>query len=157
MPRSIEEILQDVRIEEVTLRSAITTTPDTPLGEVYGLLEASQHGAVIVCDGDQVRGIFTERDMLYRTALEEIPAQTPIGELMTPDPVTLEPSARVAEAVALMTERGYRHIPLVDGDGCYVGLLASRNVLRFIADHFPEAVLNLPPRLHQRILTPEGG
>ena len=157
MPRSIEEILQDVRIEEVTLRSAVVTSPSTPLSEVYGLLEASQHGAVMVCDGSTVRGVFTERDVLYRTALEDIAPETPIGDLMTGDPVTLHPSARVAEAVALMTARGYRHIPLVDDDGCYVGLLASRNVLRFIADHFPEAVLNLPPRLHQRMLTPEGG
>ncbi len=156
MARSIEEILQDVRIDEIGLRSAVATAPGTPLAEVYGLLEASPHGAVLVCDGDALRGIFTERDVLYRTALEEIAPETPIGELMTPDPVCLEPRARVAEAVALMTERGYRHIALVSGSGRCVGLLASRNLLRFIADHFPEAVLNLPPRLHQRILTPEG-
>lgn len=157
MARSIEEILRDVRIDEVALRPAVRTGPETVLGEVYRLLETSPHGAVLICEGDEVRGIFTERDVLHRTALEGIPAETPIGDLMTRDPVCLEPHARLAEAVAVMTERGYRHIPLVDGKGCYMGLLASRNVLRFIGDHFPEAVLNLPPRLHQRMLTPEGG
>lgn len=157
MPRSIEEILQDVRIDEVGLRPAVRTPPETSLAEVYSLLEASPHGAVLICEGEKVCGIFTERDVLYRTALEGLDPDTPIGELMTPDPVGLEPSDRVAEAVQVMTERGYRHVVLMDEEGNYAGLLASRNVLRFIADHFPEAVLNLPPRLHQRILTPEGG
>ena len=157
MARSIEEILRDVRIDEVKLRPAVRATPETPLAEVYALLETSSHGAVLICEGKKVCGIFTERDVLYRTALEAPDPSTPIGELMTRDPVTLCRDARLAEAVRVMTERGYRHVPLADDEGRYEGLLASRNVLRFIADHFPEAVLNLPPRLHQRMLTPEGG
>ena len=157
MVRSIEGILQDVRIDEIELRPAVRATPETPLGEVYGLLEGSALGAVIICEGERVVGIFTERDVLYRTALEELDPSTPIGELMTGDPVTVEPRERVARAVQLMTERGYRHLPLVDAEGRYQGLLASRHVLRFIGEHFPEAVLNLPPRLHQTMLTPEGG
>jgi CBS domain-containing protein len=156
MARSIEEILQDVRIDEVELRPAVRIAPEAPLGEVYAALEASPHGSVLVCEGEQVRGIFTERDVLYRTALEEIAPETPVADLMTREPLSLEPGARVAEAVALMTQRGYRHIALVDAAGRCVGLLASRDVLRFIADHFPEAVLNLPPHLHQTIPTPEG-
>ena len=157
MPRSIEEILREVRIDEVSLRPAVRTTPQAPLSEVYGLLEASPHGAVLVCEGKRVCGIFTERDVLYRTALEDHLPSTPIGELMTADPITLRVDDLLAVAVRVMTERGYRHLPLVDAEGRYQGLLASRNVLRFVADHFPEAVLNLPPRLHQVMLTPEGG
>ena len=157
MARSIEEILRDVRIEEIKLRPAVRATRATPLEEVYGLLEMSRHGAVLICDGEIVCGIFTERDVLYRTALEGLDPATPIGELMTPNPVTLERRALVAEAIRLMTERGYRHVPLVNAEGEYQGLLASRDVLRFIADHFPETLLNLPPRLRQTYSTPEGG
>ncbi len=157
MARSIEEILQDVRIDEIPLKSPMTAAPETPLEEVYGLLEASSHGAILVCDGGELVGIFSERDVLYRTALESLDPATPIRELMTPDPVTIAGDSEVAAAIRLMTERGYRHLPLVDRGGCCEGLLATRNVLRFIADHFPEAVLNLPPRLHQRMLRPEGG
>lgn len=157
MPRSIEEVLQDVRIDEIPLKSPMKATLDTPLSEVYTLLEASPHGAVLVCDDGEIRGIFTERDVLYRTALEALDPSTPIEDLMTPDPVTIAGDERVAVAIRLMTDRGYRHLPLCDRHGCCEGLLASRDVLRFIADHFPEAVLNLPPRLHQKILQPEGG
>lgn len=157
MARSIEEILKEVRIEEIKLQPAITVAEDTPLGEIYSLLEASPHGAVLVLEDTRIVGIFTERDVLYRTALEDLDGETPIGELMTPDPTTVGVGDRLAEAVRLMTERGYRHLPLVDTEGRYLGLLGSRDVLSFIADHFPEAVLNLPPRLHQKMLTPEGG
>ena len=52
---------------------------------------------------------------------------------------------------------GYRHIPVVDDDGHQVGLLSSRVILSFIADQYPESVLNLPPRLHQVLTRPEGG
>lgn len=157
MGRTIEEILKDVLIDEVRLSPPTIATPATTLEEACALLERSRHGAVVVCDEDQVCGIFTERDVLYRTALEELDSRTPLGDLMTKDPFTLQLGARVAEAVKAMTERGYRHVPLVSSSGSCVGLLASRHVLRFIADHFPEAVLNLPPRLHQQILRPEGG
>jgi len=157
MARSIEEVLDDVRIDEIPLKSPITVAPETSLEEVYALLEVSPHGAVLVCSDEGIRGIFTERDVLYRTALEGIDPSTPIEQLMTADPVTVAGSERVAEAIRMMTDSGYRHLPLTDRGGCCEGLLASRDVLRFIADHFPEAVLNLPPRLHQQMRRPEGG
>ena len=56
-----------------------------------------------------------------------------------------------------MVKGGYRHVPVVDAEQRQVGLLSSRVILRFIADHFPEAVLNLPPRLNQVLSRPEGG
>ena len=157
MARTIEEILQDVPIAEVGLKLAVRTPPDTPLERVYELLEESPHGAILVCEGERVVGIFTERDVLYSTALEDHDPSTPIRELMKAEPVTLARDDLLAAAVKVMTERGYRHVPLVDAEGRFLGLLASRDVLRFIADHYPEAVLNLPPRLHQVMLTPEGG
>jgi len=157
MARSIEEVLQDVRVDEIPLKSPMKAAPETPLGDVYALLEASPHGAVLICDDGEIRGIFTERDVLYRTALEDVTPSTPIEDLMTPEPVRISGDERVARAIQLMTEHGYRHLPLTDRQGSCQGLLASRDVLRFIAEHFPEAVLNLPPRLHQRILQAEGG
>jgi CBS domain-containing protein len=157
MARSIEEILKDVRIDEIPLKLPVMATLETSLEEAYKLLEESRHGAILVLEEGELRGIFTERDVLYRTALENLDGTTPLSELMTPDPVAVGTRARLSAAIQLMTERGYRHLPLVDGDNQCAGLLASRDMLRFIADHFPEAVLNLPPRLHQQMLTAEGG
>ena len=54
-------------------------------------------------------------------------------------------------------ERGCRQLPLLSEEGAPVGIVASRDVLRFLADHFPETLLNLPPRLRQAMPRPEGG
>jgi len=157
MAPGIEEILRDVRVADVKPESASPVSPSTTLGEVYRLLDEGSRGAVVVCEGDRIVGIFTERDVLYRTSLEGIDLDTPISELMTRDPESVPVTTRLADAVRAMTEGGFRHLPLDDGDGCCAGILTSRDVLRFLADHFSEAVLNLPPRLHQRMRRPEGG
>lgn len=157
MEQTIEEILGNARIQDLHLDRSLSVAPSTPLDEIYRLLEQENRGAVVVCDGEKVAGIFTERDVLYRTALEKIDPSTPISELMTPNPQTLPPSARLADAIRLMIEGGHRHVPVVDEGGCGAGLLAGRDILRFIAGHFSEAVVNLPPRLHQTMKSPEGG
>lgn len=157
MARSIEEILRDVRINEIPLKKPMTATLETSLEEAYELLEASPHGALLVLEGGRILGIFTERDVLYRTALEGLDSSTSMADLMTPDPVVISIQKRLSDAIHLMTEQGYRHLPLVDDRNECAGLLATRDLLRFIAEFFPEAVLNLPPRLHQQMLTAEGG
>ena len=157
MTKTIEETLRDVRISELRLEVGGAVAPETPIADVYEILDRQRRNAVVVCEGDEVVGIFTQRDILYRTALESPDPATPIGELMTPEPYTLTLDHKVADAIHAMTVRGYREVPLVDSRGHWLGLLSSRNVLRYIAEHFPEAVLNLPPRLNQQLHRPEGG
>ncbi|MFQ5351331.1 MAG: cyclic nucleotide-binding/CBS domain-containing protein, partial [Thermoanaerobaculia bacterium] len=131
--------------------------PETPISQVCEQLDRQRRNALVVCDGDSLVGIFTQRDILYRTALEAPDPATPIRELMTPEPFSLRMDQKVADAIHAMTVHGYRNVPLIDGQGRWLGLLSSRNVLRYIAEHFPEAVLNLPPRLHQLMPRSEGG
>ncbi len=157
MPRAIEEILREVRIRDLELEEPCRVDPDTPLGEVYRRLDVERPGAVLVCEEGRVIGVFTDRDVLYRTALEGFEPSTPIRDLMTPDPVTARADQRLAEAISAMIRGGHRRVPLRDGDGRDVGIVSGRDILRFIAGHYPEAVLNLPPRLHQQMSRPEGG
>lgn len=156
MSQSIEEILKGVSIREVGPGPAARVAPSTPLSEVYRLFDEERVRAVVVVSDGEVQGIFTERDVLRRTALEGLDGSTPVAEVMTPGVTTLAPDQRVADAILAMTEKGYRHIPVVEG-GALLGVLAARDVLRFVADHFPASLLNLPPRLHQRLPRPEGG
>jgi len=157
MSRPIEQILRDVRVRQLRLQSDHRIEPSTPLSEVYRAFDEQRHGAAMVCEGDRVVGIFTQRDVLYRTALEGLDPSTPVSEVMSSRPVTVHLDQRLDEAITAMVDGGYRHIPVVDDEQHEVGLLSSRVILRFIADHFPEAVLNLPPRLHQVASRPEGG
>jgi CBS domain-containing protein len=129
---------------------------ETPLSEVYRLLDEEHSVAVLICDGNEPVGIFTERDVLNRTALEVDP-DTPVGELMSSVKSSLQLEDRLADAIAIMHESGYRHIPLRGSEEEAPGLIGGRDILRLIAEYYPETLLNLPPRLDQRMTAPEGG
>jgi len=88
-------------------------------------------GAVTVVDSNRVvAGIFTERDVMRRLSLSERdPNRTPVREVMT-TPVELATElTSEAEALSIMLERHYRHLPVVDHQGKLIGMLAMRHVL----------------------------
>lgn len=155
MNPDLEQALLRLQIRELPDRPVCRVDPSTPLREVYRLLDEEHGVAVLVCEGPKLVGIFTERDILYRTALECDP-ETPVGELMVRDPVTLSPDDRLATAIRTMAERGIRHLPILDGESDGANLVGGRDVLKMIAEYLPETLLNLPPRLHQRMKTQEG-
>ncbi len=156
MSTDFDRVLVGVRISQLPRRRVCRVEPSTPLGEVYRRLDEEHGVAVLVCDGTELLGIFTERDILYRTALEGDLA-TEIGELMTRDPVTLSGDDKLVDAIRTMAEKGIRHLPVLGKEGEEAGLIGGRDVLRLIAEYFPETLLNLPPRLDQKMTTAEGG
>jgi CBS domain-containing protein len=156
MSSGIERILGEVRIRDLPRRKVCVVEPSTPLSEVYRLLDEEHSVAVLVQDGSGLVGIFTERDILNRTALEG-ELSTPIGELMNSIKASLTVDDRLADVIQLMHETGYRHIPLPDSEGAQPGLVGGRDILKLIADYYPETLLNLPPRLNQQMIRPEGG
>ena len=89
MATPIEETLRDVQISELRLEVGGAVGPETPVSEVYEILDRQRRNAVVICDGDSAIGIFTQRDILYRTALEAPDPTTPIRVLMTTEPFTL--------------------------------------------------------------------
>ena len=93
-------------------------------------------GAVGVVDSEKrVAGIFTERDVLRKLALAGVdPEKTPLREMMT-TPVEMATEATgPGEALAIMVERHFRHLPVVDNDGHLLGMLSIRNVLQWRVD-----------------------
>lgn len=102
-------------------------------------------GCVCVVEGDRLIGIFTERDLLKRAGKELQPAEVVVGDVMTRDPETLRPDDGIALALNLMSARGFRHVPLVDERGRPVGIVAMRDIVRFIVSLFPDSVQNVPP------------
>ena len=155
---TLDRILHSVTLLEMGAGEACVMAPEATLGEVQEKLSHEAARAVVICDGERRPvGIFTDRDVLYRTALEGHDPSTPIARLMTPGPRTLTPDHHVADAVSAMTRGGLRHVPLVDGEGRIAGIVSSRGVLRFLARFYPESVINLPPRLDQSLERPEGG
>ena len=132
-----------------------TLGPDEPLcvSEVVSVAEAvdtmmaMRRAAVLVVDGGgRLAGIFTERDVLTRVVARGLgPSATAVGQVMTREPDALAVTDRVAHAVNHMSVAGYRTIPLVDVDRRPVGVVTASHVIKWMADLFPEAVLNLRP------------
>ena len=69
----------------------------------------------------------------------------------------MRPDQTVKDALLLMQSSQYRNVPLVDDDRHLVGVVRQIDILKFLAESFPEELLNLPPRPHQQMERPEGG
>ena len=88
-------------------------------------------------DTQELVGIFTERDVLYRVAglieqLEEIPVES----VMPPRPSSLKLSLPISHPLHLMGAHGFNHVPLVDDEGKPIGFISFRDVVRFIEENF---------------------
>ena len=84
--------------------------------QAIGILAAHRIGAVPVMDGDQVVGIFSERDVLYCLAQEGAAAlDRTVGDVMTAPAITVAPDTSVLAALSLITRRRIRHLPVTEG------------------------------------------
>jgi CBS domain-containing protein len=89
--------------------------PDTPVTECVRTMAAEKIGALIVMDGERLIGIFTERDALNKVLAAGLdPVRTKVSEVMTKDPYCIPPTTTVGEAMALVTKRRFRHLPIVE-------------------------------------------
>ncbi|MDR6215891.1 CBS domain-containing protein [Paracidovorax wautersii] len=89
-------------------------------------------GALLVLQGDQIAGIFTERDYARKVALQgRSSGDTPVGDVMTRAVRFVRPAQSSEQCMALMTENRLRHLPVVE-DGQLVGLLSIGDLVKNI-------------------------
>ena len=90
-------------------------------------------GALLVTDGDEISGIFTERDYLRRIAVEGRRSRdTSVSEVMSSPVLIVTPDTTVDETMALMTDRRIRHAPVVE-DGVLIGMISIGDLVKFIS------------------------
>ena len=118
------------RIRKVMKKETmLTAPPETTVGEAARLMARSGVGAIVVVNGEAVAGIFTERDALFRVvALGRDARTTRLAEVMTPEPLTVDPDRTFGHALQLMHKHGFRHVPVVE-NGKPVGMISSRDAL----------------------------
>ena len=114
---------------ELMTRKPLTCAPDTPLIEAAGKMRGLGVSCIIAVEGPAVRGILTTGDITARAVAEGRAPDTPVAEVMTPDPVTLPPTALVADVLYAMVERGITHMPVTEG-GKLVGILTQTDLTR---------------------------
>jgi CBS domain-containing protein len=102
--------------------------PEAMVQDAVEKMAERRIGAILVMEGLDLHGIFTERDVLVRVmAARRDPDATPLREVMTADPDTLPPDARASEALELMRTRNYRHLPVLAA-GRVVGIVSIRDL-----------------------------
>ena len=91
------------------------------------LMRKHNVGAVLIIDNEAFKGILTVNDMTYRVIAEGLdPDTTLLGEVMTPDPDTVSSDTTAIDALRLMQDGNYRHLPVVDG-GRVLGVVSRRD------------------------------
>nr|MBA3797009.1 CBS domain-containing protein [Chloroflexota bacterium] len=111
---------------------------------------------ILIADGQRLLGVLTERDVLLKILGREGILDEPVDHVMTRDPQTLTADSTVGEALELMESGRYRTVPLVDETGAPAGLLRQQDIVEYVAEAFPQEILNLPPRPHQVMEEQEG-
>lgn len=120
-------------------------------------MQERAHSCVLAMEGGHLQGIFTERDVLTKCMDDGFDWDQPINaSVLTKQPTTIASTRTVAEAIATMQKHHYRTLPVVEGE-TVVGLVRLGDLLKDLAEAYPEDVLNLPPRPHQVMERPEGG
>ena len=101
--------------------------PEASVGEAARLMTEHACGCVLVMADDRLLGIFTERDALRQVLAADRPPSTPVGEVMVADPDTVDAAAPVAEALRMMDEFHYWHLPVMK-DGAVIGVVSLRDL-----------------------------
>ena len=92
-------------------------------------MAAERVGSVMIVHGGRLAGIFTERDAMFRVLAARLdPETTPIADVMTANPQTITLDRPLSHAMHLMSEGGFRHVPVVV-DGRPVGMVSARDAL----------------------------
>ncbi|HLO34610.1 MAG TPA: CBS domain-containing protein [Candidatus Deferrimicrobium sp.] len=154
--------LVDARLHVVVRREPVTVPPGTALVDCLAAIRGTGTGdSVFVVDGTgRLKGVLTERDIFSRLVggdVAPIDLDQAVETLMTTTPHHLHLEETVRDAIVLMQTGRYRNVPLLDDEDILQGVIRPQDILKYLAEAFPEELLNLPPRPHQTMKRAEGG
>ena len=129
-----------ITVRHVMQPNPIIVQPTSTVGDLLPLMNDKRIGSVLVCNGDALIGIFTERDLLRRVADAVIGWRNyPVTAWMTSNPHTITADVGWEDAVQTMASRKVRHMPVVE-DGRVIGLLSTRMLMARRAEHLDAEV-----------------
>jgi CBS domain-containing protein len=145
------------RLHDLPLEEPAVVSPFTPVRTAVATMQEGSRSCVLAVENGKLEGIFTERDVLTKCMDDGFDWDQPLSSAgLTRDPRTIASNRTIAEAIMLMQQHHYRTLPVMT-DGSVVGLVRLGDLLRHLAEEYPEDVLNLPPRPRQVMERPEGG
>lgn len=120
-------------VKEIMATALCSVDQESTLAVAATLMAEQAVGSVLVLEGETILGIVTERDIVKALSNAHDAPVRPVIEWMTRNPTTIAPSATVREALRVMMEGGFRHLPVVD-DGRAAGMISMRDIARGLSD-----------------------
>jgi CBS domain-containing protein len=117
--------------QSVPKKHVLSLGPQANVWEAACAMTRANCGSVLVMEPpDRLLGIVTERDLMTRVLAKGLePRQTTLSQIMTANPQCVPPETEVADAVVILLERGFRHLPIVGQDRKILGVFSIRDAL----------------------------
>jgi CBS domain-containing protein len=126
-----------------------TISPDTTVLDALREMADKDVGALVVTRGDEIVGIFSERDYARKIALlGKSSRDTPVSEIMTGDVICVTPNQSADKCMAIMTDKRIRHLPVLDDDGRLAGLISIGDVVKTIISEQQVMINHLEDYIH---------
>jgi len=120
------------------VREVVTVGASEPVREVVRLMKAKHVGCVLVMDGERLAGIFSERDLVMRVAVEDEDLRgAPVSRFMTPDPVTVDVGEPLERVFEVLSRRRFRHVPITE-QGRPAGIVSLSDFAGILPEVFAE-------------------
>jgi len=154
---SLEQELKSEKVTHLDLTAYCLVDSGTAVYETLAQMRSKNVNVCLIAEKEQLKGIFTDRDVVTKVAASPDTLNQPIDAVMTTNPVSIKPDVAAIEALWLMDENGFRNLPVVADDGRVVGNMTHQAVINFLAARYPVEVQNRPPRPDQFPRKQEGG
>jgi CBS domain-containing protein len=144
-------------ISALGLQPPVTVSTLASVGAALAAVQKHGQGYFLIVEDGRPRGIMSQREVLMKIVARDVKYEGNVMEFVSKIPVTLTGTERISRAIKVMIAEGVDNIPIVDSAGRATGVLRAVDVIHFLAEAFPEQLLNLPPSPHQTLPKPEGG
>ncbi|ESS04585.1 MAG: putative signal-transduction protein containing cAMP-binding and CBS domain protein [uncultured archaeon A07HR67] len=131
--------IDDVFVAQLMSTNLHTVAPDTLVADAAAVLLDHDISSALVVEDDRLVGILTTTDFVDIVAKSQPKSQTTVERYMTPDPITAGAQDLVPAVAATMIERGFHHVPVVDGD-TPIGMITTSDLAAYVSGTDP-----LPP------------
>ncbi len=112
-------------------RPLAVVAPGDTVFHALNVMAKHEVGAVLVLDGEQLVGIFSERDYARKIILHgKTSKETFVREIMSEKVAYVTPTCTIDECMALMTEKRFRHLPVLDADGGVIGMISIGDMVK---------------------------
>jgi len=129
-------------------RAIYSVGPDAPVLEAVRLMAEYSVGALLVMTGDKLVGVISERDYARKVILKgRSSSDTPVHQIMTKEVFTVEPGLSVEQCMEIMTNRRFRHLPVLEA-GRVIGMLSIGDLVRAVLEEQKQTIEQLESYIH---------